>query len=215
MTIYKKENKMVIAHMACPRTASRTTDGTLKKLGWGAIAAGGHLTYKELKEQYPELDDVFSFMVCRNPYQRIVSVWDFRKTPNINHFQWGTTGQSFSDFVKHVEKELSKDPFCFENQVRPQSDYWDENINRVLRFENLAEDFKLLMQELGEDPIELENIGELSPDRHANCLDCYDLTTLKIVTRLYKRDFKRFGYKRRLKLPRKKKNVKGIYNGKT
>lgn len=93
-------------------------------------------TYQSVLE-WDEFSRLFKFSTIRNPWERMIS---FYFSPHRQITQWNR-----NDFIKLT------------NQVRPLSDMlsldcvdsnWEKNVDFILRFERLADDFKALCLKL-------------------------------------------------------------------
>jgi hypothetical protein len=136
-------------------------------------------------------NEYFKFVFVRNPYDRAVSGWNYNmETNNLN-----------IDFNIYMQMEsiVNQDEYwhCF----LPQSEsVIDENdnyfVNFVGKFENLEEDFQIILKKIGFKKI-LHNPEIKKNNRnHDSYKKYYDQKTLDIVNRIYEKDFELFGYKK-------------------
>ncbi len=97
----------------------------------------------------PQFDQLFKFFGVRNPWERCVS---FFFSPHRGKIEW--SAKAFSDFIdrsiKPVHWYLQKDdadpdPFL--------------NVDAVIRFENLTDDFELVRQKIGLPKIALPQVN--------------------------------------------------------
>ena len=128
-------------------------------------------------------NDYFKFTVVRNPWDRIVSDLIFCKK------------QGFVDPARTVRQEVVE---CMNNRERWKSPCVDwitlggENqMDMVLKFENLQHDFQALCDRL--------NISATLPHKnkteHKHYTEYYDDETRQIVAEKYAKDIEMFGYK--------------------
>ena len=68
-------------------------------------------------------------------------------------------------------------------------------IDRVLRFENLADDFENLTQDLGIANVKMQRVNSTkAKQKGRSIISYYDEKTVEIVQKLYARDFSFFEY---------------------
>ena len=128
---------------------------------------------------------IFSFI--RNPYDRIVSGWNYCNKNNI----------SFSNFIK-LEKSVNSYDYwhTFMTQSRHLIDNKGKiNINYIGKIENLEEDLKIILYTIG-----FKNITHLpfkkNSKKHKDYKSYYDNQILKEINNIFKEDFENFDYKR-------------------
>jgi hypothetical protein len=165
------------------------------------MRATGHKTWREYQSLYPrEWAEYRSFAVIRNPYSRAVSCYLYaRLTASYWHSSVGA-----SAFGKHPDYDICR-ALTFSEVMEqwadqairlehpgwlPQS-HWvcDEGnrvrVNTLIRFEYLVEDLR--RQGICESLIQLNRSGNNGWLRH-----CGSSSTLKLVWKLYERDFQVF-----------------------
>ena len=155
--------------------------------GWQNNSWSQHWSFEQIIKECKKLnintDDFFSFSVVRNPWDRLVSSFFWRKTnPKFS--------MEFKEFVKH---------FRFNNRVhfKPQHEFIiDKNGNQmvdfVCRYENLQEDFNFLCCKIGQEP---KNLCRANKTNHKNYTEYYDNETIDIVSEKYAKDIEYFNYK--------------------
>lgn len=134
-----------------------------------------------------------SFSVVRNPYDRLVSYLAWRET------QWnGSVCFNKHCFSHFVRNELTERMINNKRHLWPQHKFIFQNgkpqVNFILKFENLQNDFKTMMERIGLMGKELFEKRMVS--RHSDYHDYYTPELLKIVYDFYKDDFELFGYKK-------------------
>jgi len=144
----------------------------------------------------------FSFTFVRNPWDRLVSAFFFLKQGGRNQFDksWSDLYLSdINDFSQFLLK-LSEDK-SFRNIVtrwihfQPQYMYITDKWNNIIvdfvgRFENLMDDFRIIMDRLGI----ITTLPHLNRSRHENYRTYYDDDTEEIVRTLYQKDIELLGY---------------------
>lgn len=69
----------------------------------------------------------YTFMTVRYPVDRLISEYRMRKGPQ--------QGLTLADWFDQALKAYLKNPFCFDNHLRPQSDFWHPSF-QVFKLEN-------------------------------------------------------------------------------
>lgn len=152
----------------------------LSPVDWNKVK---HPTYAQIKGIY-KLDNLgYVFTCIRNPYHRALSgYFHMIHMKIIKH----------CSFVKFIKNRIHYDGF-----MQPMVNYFEnDNVNRILRYENLQEDFQYVKQDLkvkGNLPI----IGR-SFNNNNIYNDIYNDNPelMNLVYDAYEEDFIRFKYKR-------------------
>lgn len=157
-----------------------------------------HIPYNNLgKLLDPEIyANYYKFAIVRNPWDRLVSTYKWRKNKN----------QNFTKFVKFAYN-LYKE-YGFENLHKypgfskhycahfyPQYMYVPDNIEEldnfdILRFENLSDDILKVKNKLGINP-QLPHLNKTKQDNYKNY---YDDETKELVREMYYKDIHMFNY---------------------
>jgi len=191
MAIYYPEHNLVFIHI--PKNA-----GTSVKL-WSHAHSPTSInilekhehfgrTYNQLVLSSYNVKDLKSFIIIRNPWDRMVSCWAFYLKRGM--IELNTT---FEDFVKRKAKLK---PGVGEHHrgwgaVETQQYRFNMIPDIVLRFENLTEDFKIIQDILGcHVPLEKSNISS-----HIRYREYYHKQLLiDIVADHFVIDIQRYGY---------------------
>lgn len=127
-----------IAFIHNPKTAG-TSISTWLDENFATKRGRKHGHYLEVQEYFP--DTVFTFGVVRNPWSRLASWYHFANPANQTFQQWLAerlqrydVGPSFNPTMTWAKNWYSL--------ATPQADWFGDDTNYVLRFENLAEDFE-------------------------------------------------------------------------
>lgn len=131
----------------------------------------------------------FYFAFVRNPYDRIVSAYFYRRRCN---------ERESADFnTPHFREWLMDDriraDMAVDEVFRPMVHYLDTPVDFVGRFESLQEDFDRVCEIIEVEPRRLimDNIGT-----HPPWQELLDEGMLERVHELYREDFESFGYER-------------------
>lgn len=185
-----------------PKNASSAIHGVLKN---NTDYLNTHQSYLEyLNNNDIELvESYFSFAVCRNPYDRFISAFEFC-TKISNELQ----DQDFNDFVMSLEKKGDVAYLSLPIHFIPQYKFITiKNIilvDKVIRFENLAEEWASISKILNESKhktyTNLSNsldVVNATPSKFNKSIDDFCDEKLKeIIYNLYKKDFEIFNYEK-------------------
>lgn len=132
----------------------------------------------------------YSFTFVRNPWDRLVSQYHYRKSR-------GRLGSDvdFRSWVRATLLECDEDlrgwSVMFLSQVdRISSPNGDVLVDDIFRFENLEEDFGRLCRRIGLDAV----LPHRKPSSHLHFSEYYDDETADIVAQVFQRDFELLGY---------------------
>ena len=130
------------------------------------------------REHFGELG--WTFCCVRNPYDRILSMWQHLKK----------TIRSKGDFTNFVMRDAD-----YKTYLKPMSTWCDE-VDYVMKFENLNEDFKLVQKKLNKtDSLKHIDKGALNKFDIPTIIKLYYTDELKeFVTEKFKEDLERFNY---------------------
>lgn len=148
-------------------------------------------------------DRFFRFTVVRNPFDHAVSHYEYLKEFRNPKKAAEFAAMSFADYLRWRTTE--RGPFVPIFSTLPDQAHWLVDgagrllVNRVMRFETLADDFAQVMDEVGLPGTRMERINPTRAKVKGRSLaSYYDAGTLATVRALYARDFDLFGYSRDL-----------------
>jgi hypothetical protein len=133
------------------------------------------------------------FSTVRNPYDRFYSELNYRRLPPPGRFPFSfRLPAHFLMFLAEKKFTLLKD---LNSHMRPQYEYLlgkSERRVRLLRLENLQDEFGDLMREWGlyNGPLQMLNRSSVRALRSSDLVKCNEF-----IIKTYKEDFDRFGYK--------------------
>jgi len=127
------------------------------------------------------------FIVCRNPYGRIISEY---------HCNWGGIGlleqsHDIKQFNKFVRKNIiNRNNSKNHGHYLEQYLYYKKGFN-VVRFENLKKDFRKLMLKYNKNIF--LNFHVYKKEKIYNIVD-FDKETIELINKIYHKDFVLFNY---------------------
>ena len=166
-----------------PKTATSSIHGSLAQyMKYDYSKIGRHSKYSEAAEFYPESKNYFKFAFVRNPWDRLLSFYFFKKTDRAKI--------KISDDLSLKNFILTEAGQTKFNQCS-YIDGFDEN-SFIGRFENLQEDFNKICETI-DIPKQTLPLGNAT--KHNHYTEYYDDETREIVEEKYAQDIDYFGYK--------------------
>ena len=152
----------------------------------------------------PVWDDLLSFAVVRNPWDRVVSQYHYiLQAEDMDHPKHGAKDWvegmegGFEEFVTQCIF-LQKASFIARSQTswiakQDENGDWGETlVKRVMKFESLQVEFDEFCDDIGIDKIALPVLART--DRPRPYQSIYNAKTRKMVEEMFEEDIKRFGY---------------------
>lgn len=152
--------------------------------------------YKKLLD-HGTYNDLFKFTIVRNPWDRIVSRYSFKNMEKEVHSKadFETIEEAPFDrdeFIKTILTTPTLESFLLENPPGGKLDFLcDTDLDYVIRFENLQNDFDVVCSRIGM-PKALLPVRNQS--KHRDYRTYYDAETRDLVYRQHKNEIDYFGY---------------------
>lgn len=176
---------------------------TIKSL-YGEEANGfGHPTYAHFLRLYGKkrFEKYFKFTFVRNPWDRLLSAYNFLKKGGMNHMDQQfceNIVSSYDTFEQFVLEWVTPENVKSWVHFIPQYHYvYDNNRNLVIdfvgRFEQFETDFESIREKLGTG-IPLKHLNKTKDKKEKSYRDAYTLEMAEKVAEVYKEDIELFGY---------------------
>ena len=140
-------------------------------------------------------DKAYKFTLVRNPWDRAVSLYEYRRKKNKTDL--ASRGIAFSDWVKKTFGP-DKDTFYYNNakSFQPQVEWLRDDegkisIDFIGKFESINEDFEKIRRTIGLDA----ELPHLNASRRASYQSYYDDETRETVATWFREDIEFFGYR--------------------
>lgn len=172
-----KEIKAIFLHV--PKTGGTSIKSIFERVTPCWIP-DWHMTEDEFIKLVPDYNDYFKFSFVRNPWDRMVSMFYFRKY-NIEKI---SKEKTFKQWV--LENE-----YTHERDILSQFSFLKGSINFIGKYENLEKDLHILFEIL---KLNLPNIPKLNQSNHLNFHYYYDKKSYNIVKKWSQEDCEKFNY---------------------
>lgn len=190
----KKTLKFI--HITKTGGTSIENTGKLINQNWGRFHKNEIGYWHKIFEKYPnKIKSKYDwFTVVRNPYNRILSEY---------YCKWGGIGNenidhNIDEFNKYLINKVKNCRYL--KHYTKQFKYIPDNKNikiRILKFENLKEEFKKLLKEYNLPDIEL--LHENKAKNKKFTINDFNDELINTINKVYDKDFKMFGYKKIIK----------------
>lgn len=155
-----------------------------------------HLTAREMRNQFGESlwSNLFTFSIVRNPWDRMLSIFQYRKA--VRELAIQTSFAHYLDFFfKDPRNEES--PYSYHGYYFQSIDYLTDEFGKIMvdyigRYENRSKDFGIIRSKCN-----CSNLGELKIQESANKQSYrlhYSLESREKVAAICKKDIDAFGY---------------------
>lgn len=168
-----------------PKTATSSIHDVLAQhMEYDYAKISRHAKYSEASEFYPECKNYFKFCFVRNPWDRLLSFYFFKKTDKAK---------------QKIPKDLPLKDFLLTSLLSGQTafdqysyiDGFDGN-SFIGQFENLQQDFDAICDIIG---LSHQRLPHTNKSNHKHYTEYYDDETRELVAKKFARDIEHFGYK--------------------
>ena len=142
-----------------------------------------HMTYREICQLHGIDTGFKTVSIVRNPIHRVISLYYYWNEKN----KWNT----LNDFLKYVKVHIKNRRHWWSQYDYLHDENGNINIDHLLRFEELPENFSVLHPEL-DIPCYMDK--ERVIDKEIRNLELLDDESLELIYEIYKKDFEIFNY---------------------
>lgn len=180
MNVLDISHKYKFIFIQIPKTGSSSIKSLLRPFvqnGYSDVRR--HADYSEIARYYPnESIEYFKFAFTRNPWDRLLSFYFFRKKRGriVNKL-------TFKDFLLTSGGLVRKPQYDFIHQLN--------NYSFVGKFENLQQDFNTVCDKI---EIPRQQLPHKNKTKHKHYTEYYDEETKQIVAQKYAKDIEYLGY---------------------
>ncbi len=145
-----------------------------------------HTSCSEFQDNHPEFIDYFKFAFVRNPWDRVVSWYNF---------------QMHLSNVENVEADRNIKGIDFSSYVHKYTNIWAyDALNQynftkccdfIGRYENLQQDFNIICDKIG---IPQQKLPHKNKTKYKHYTEYYDDETKEIVEERFAKDIEHFNY---------------------
>ena len=145
---------------------------------------GKHFTFAEYYNLYPtEFSDYYKFTIIRNPYERLVSAWCWRRNI-VKDFAGSLTEFALTVPEKWTfRSRLKLDHLSFGESI--------ETFDFIARYENIGKDLRTIASKTG---LDISKYPHINKTDHEAYIKYYDDQTLALTTERFKFDIDYFNY---------------------
>ena len=194
------KHKLVFIHI--PKNAGTSIEKSFH------MRATGHKTWDTYQKQYlEEWSRYTSFCVVRNPFDRLVSNYEYARREE--SYWHSTTNPEQATYGKHPDYEFLKDRSFSEcvsalpHLIRNGHPGWKPqhiwvcdgdhvHVNEVLQFESLSEDITRFCHHHDVSPIALQHLN--ATGNQVAYQEYYNEDLIEVVSSIYRMDLDLFGY---------------------
>lgn len=171
-----------------PKTGGSSISNTLNLYG--------HCCHEPISK-YPRYltEKVFTFAFVRNPFDRILSAYNYLKYGygNTGDIEWAQSNLSrfnhFNEFVKEFKTDEGLQS-CL--HFRSVFSFIDQPLDFIGRYENIDADFNVVCDKIGLYDRQLECINTSSHEHYSTY---YDEQSVSIIEKMFSRELEEFQYK--------------------
>jgi len=185
------KHKFVFIHI--PKTGGTSIESLFINNAHIKDVAGKHNMVSDIGSEF--LKKYFTFTFVRNPWDRMVSYYNFRLKRS---FEMYNHGDSFKEWIRFLcSDEVQKiKAYHFNLAIKSQYEFLVSKSNEISvdfigRFENLQQDFCIVCDKIG---IPQQKLPHVNKTKHKHYTEYYDDETKQIVAEKFAKDIESFGY---------------------
>jgi len=150
-----------------------------------------HATLRTVEKRMPKelYDDMVKFAVVRNPWDRLVSLYHFKKQGRGHQFRMIKKLGTFSNWLRWIGEQPHSSPYKLQVNMLRQHD-GTMGTNHLLRFESLSEQWMEFSKMIGVE----EQLPKLNTSSHKNWREYYSNKDADYVASVWKEDIDMLEY---------------------
>ena len=189
MAVFTKDNLNVF-HIHVPRTGGTSIEIWFERSGYSSTWIGNRTRNRkcalqhydaELIEKFirPNVKWDYSFITVRHPLTKMLSECKLRRVKDVN--KW----------INHALDKMAKNPYVWDNHLRPQHQFLVNGIDRVFKFEEINSRQKILKDKF---PDLVGDMPHFSKGRRKILPNAISKESIARIQEVYKKDYETFGY---------------------
>ena len=188
------KHKFISLHI--PKTGGMSINASLKEVFGNHCKWMGHVKLRGLVgNKQPEwCEDYFKFTFVRNPWDRFLSCYIYFKKHGMRQGHDVATGKivnKFASFEEFTHSFKSVQLLIKSSHLKNQTEWLDERLNFIGRFESLQADFNHICDTIGIAPQTLPHKNKSS---HKPYAEYYTEEMVEVVRDIYRADIDSLGY---------------------
>jgi len=179
------QRKLLFVHVA--RTGGTSVETALVGKDWWRVEASTkHISAKQARKFYGEAicQSYTKFSIVRNPWDRVISMWATGRWHEPSNLNEGCSLKVFIENLKPHPNETYNS--LFYNEIL------NDDLDHILRFENLQNDFDNMLDCLG---LKKEPLPHINKKQRRPYTDMYSERDQALVQKLFAKDIEYFEYK--------------------
>jgi len=178
------KRKLLFVHIA--RTGGTSVESVLVGKDWWFIEPSTkHISANQARQYYGEeiWKNYKKFSIVRNPWDRVISMWATKKWHRVLNLSEDCSLETFIENLRPHPRETYNSLYYHE--------ILNDDIDFILRFERLQEDFDNLLDRLGFDKVQLPYINKKQRKRYT---DMYQEKEKELVRKMFDTDITHYSY---------------------
>lgn len=185
------KHKFVFIHI--PKTAGTSIESLFINNAHIKDVPGKHNMVSDIGSEF--LKKYFTFTFVRNPWDRMVSYYNFRLKRSFDMYNHGDSFKEWIRFLCSDEVQNIK-AYQFNLAIKSQYEFLVSKSNEISvdfigRFENFQEDFNTICDKIG---MPQQKLPHKNATNHKHYTEYYDDESREIVAEKYAKDIEYFNY---------------------
>jgi hypothetical protein len=188
-----RKYKLVFVHV--PKSAGASIEELFGFPNQVASTKERHDTLAEIQQKYPECIGWPSFLVARNIWHKIVSIYNHVKVTPVPGWPRHKV-KTFTEFVRFLCS--TKQHYEEASISRMAKGLGQSKVTHILRYENLHKDLEEFLDSQGITDIDVKKLPYFRhrlPEYNRDYKSYYNEETRKLIEERFKDDIEQFGYR--------------------